>query len=200
MTPEYNELISFPTKDLNFQIGCIRDAVATYFCCILLSHRWDGMEALLHDIQDKNVYELNRLGGIVKLQSFCRITCDARYYWAWMDTCCIDKKSNTKLQELVNSMFIWYYHSVLTIVYLSNVPPSSKPGALSRSIWNKQGWTFQEFVAPKVVIFYQKDWSLYLGDRSLNHKQSPAIMKELEDATGIDVQVLISFHPGMSGT
>jgi hypothetical protein len=50
-----------------------------------------------------------------------------------------------------------------------------------------------------VVIFYQKDWSLYLGDHSPDHKQSPAIMKELEDATGIDAQVLISFHPGMSG-
>jgi hypothetical protein len=55
--------------------------VATYFCCILLSHWWDEMEALLHDIQDKNVYELNGLGGIVKLQSFCRIACDAGYYW-----------------------------------------------------------------------------------------------------------------------
>ncbi|KAG1758270.1 hypothetical protein EDD22DRAFT_911442, partial [Suillus occidentalis] len=30
-------------------------------------------------------------------------------------------------------------HSVLTIVYLSDVPPSSKPGALARSAWNTQG-------------------------------------------------------------
>jgi hypothetical protein len=134
MTPEYNELISFSTKDLNLQMGHIRDAVATYFCCILLSHRWDKMEVLLHDIQDKNVYELNGLGGIVKLQLFCRIAHDAGCYWAWMDTCCINKKSNTELQELVNSMFIWYHHSALTIVYLSDVPPSSEPGALSRSI------------------------------------------------------------------
>ncbi|KAG2362679.1 hypothetical protein BDR07DRAFT_1376328 [Suillus spraguei] len=54
-------------------------------------------------------------------------------------------------------------------------------GALARSVWNKRGWTFQEFVAPKVVIFYQKDWSLYLDDQSFNHKESFAIMKELED-------------------
>jgi hypothetical protein len=156
------------------------------------------MEVLLHDIQDKDVYKLDGLHGITKLQMFCKIARDAGYRWAWMDTCCIDKKSNTELQESVNSMFVWYRHSALTIVYLGDVPPSSKPGALVESSWNKRGWTFQEFVASKVVIFYQKDWSLYLGDRSPNHKESPAIMEELQDATGIDARTLVSFHPGMS--
>jgi hypothetical protein len=198
MSPEYNELISFPTKDSNLRTERIKDVVATYFRCVLLSHKWEETEALLHDIQNKVVYELNGLGGIVKLQSFCKITRDAGYCWAWMDTCCIDKKSNAELQQSVNSMFAWYSHSALTIVYLCDVPPSSQPGALARSVWNKRGWTFQEFVAPKVVIFYQKDWSLYLDDSSPNHKDSPAIMKELEGATGIDTRALISFRPGMS--
>ncbi|KAG2366248.1 hypothetical protein BDR07DRAFT_1396538, partial [Suillus spraguei] len=116
-----------------------------------------------------------------------------------MDTCCIDKRNNTEVQESINSMFVWYRHSALVIVYLCDVPPSSQPGALARSIWNERGWTFQEFVAPRVVIFYQKDWSLYLGDISPNHKESPAILKELEDATGIDAEALVSFRPGMSG-
>ncbi|KAG1793002.1 uncharacterized protein HD556DRAFT_1480511 [Suillus plorans] len=71
-------------------------------------------------------------------------------------------------------------------------------GALARSVWNEHGWTFQEFVAPKVVIFYRKDWTLYLDDRSPNHKESPEIIKELEDATGIDAQTLVTFRPGMS--
>jgi hypothetical protein len=134
----------------------------------------------------------------VKLQSFCKIARNAGYRWAWMDTCCIDKNSNTELQESINSMFVWYRRSALTIVYLCDVPPSSQPGALARSAWNGRGWTFQEFVAPKVVLFYQNDWSLYLNDRSPNHKESPAIMKELEGATGIDAQALVSFRPGMS--
>ncbi|KAG2749101.1 hypothetical protein P692DRAFT_20496396 [Suillus brevipes Sb2] len=185
-------------QDSNLRTERIKDVVARYFRCVLLSHRWEGTEALLHDIQDKVVYELNELGGIAKLQSFCKIVRDAGYLWAWMDTCCIDRRSNTELQESVNSMFVWYHHSALTIVYLCDVPPSSKPGALARSVWNERGWTFQEFVAPKVVIFYQKDWSLYLGDRSPNHKESSAIMKELEGAMGIDARALISFRPGMS--
>jgi tetratricopeptide (TPR) repeat protein len=197
MSLEYKELLSHTTKRSDLQMKRIKDVVATYFRCVLLSHRWEEMEALLHDIQGKIVYELNKIGGIAKLQSFCKIARDAGYYWAWMDTCCIDKKSNSELQESVNSMFVWYRHSALTIVYLCDVPPSSQPGALARSVWNERGWTFQEFVAPKNVIFYQKDWSLYLGDRSPNHKESPAIMKELEDATGIDARALLTFRPGM---
>jgi hypothetical protein len=65
------------------------------------------------------------------------------------------------------------------------------------SVWNSRGWTVQEFLAPKVVLFYQKDWTLYLDDHSSNHKESAAIMRELEDATGINNRALISFHPGM---
>jgi len=57
----------------------------------------------------------------------------------------------------------------------------------------------QEFLAPKVVIFYQSDWTLYLGDRFSNHKASSAIMQELAGATGIDPQALVAFRPVMKG-
>ncbi|KAG2105530.1 uncharacterized protein F5147DRAFT_805761 [Suillus discolor] len=181
-TPEYKELLSSITKRSDLRMERIKEVVAMHFRCVLLSHRWEETEALLHDIQDKVMYELNGLGGI-----------------AWMDTCCIDKSNNVELEEPVNFMFVWYRHSTLTTIHLSDVPPSSQSGALASSVWNERGWAFQKFVAPKVVIFYQKDWSLYLDDRSPNHKRSPAIMKELEGATGIGAQALISFHPGMRG-
>jgi hypothetical protein len=174
----------------------IKRAVELYFRCVMLSHRWGENEPRLRDIQDKDIYEFDPAGSIVKLQSFCRIARDAGHPWAWVDTCCIDQTNNVEVQECVNSMFVWYRHSVLTIVYLSDVPPSSKSGALARSVWNKRGWTVQEFLAPKVVLFYQEDWTLYLDDHSLNHKQSAAIMGELGDATGIDPQALVAFHPG----
>ncbi|KAG2091225.1 uncharacterized protein F5147DRAFT_823321 [Suillus discolor] len=180
-SPEYKELLSSITKRSDLQMERIKEVVAMHFCCVLLSHRWEEAEVMLHHIQNKDVCELKGLGGIMKLQSFCKIARDAGYLWAWMDTCCIDKSNNAELGESLQSMFVWYRHSALTIVYLSDVPPSSQPGALASSVWNEWGWTFQEFVALKVVRFYQKDWSLYLNDRSLNHKESQAIMKELED-------------------
>jgi len=94
-------------------------------------------------------------------------------------------------------MFAWYHHSALTIIYLSDVPPSSKSGAIAKCVWITRGWTVQEFLAPKVVLFYQNDWTLYLDDRSPNHKESAGIMRELEDATGINARALTAFRPGM---
>ncbi|KAG2349765.1 hypothetical protein BDR05DRAFT_252598 [Suillus weaverae] len=196
---EYKELLSLTTKHGNLRKECIEEVVVMYFRRVMLSHRWEGKEPLLHDIQDKVVYKLKPVAGIVKLRSFCEIARDAGYHWAWIDTCCIDKHNNAELQESLNSMFIWYRHSALTIVYLSDVVPLSKPGALARSAWNQRGWTVPEFLASEVVLFYQQDWTLYLDDRSPNHKESTAIMQELEDVTGINPQALVAFRPGMRG-
>ena len=193
----YKELLSSTIKHADLRMEHIDDVVTTYFRCVMLSHRWGENEPRLHDIQDKAVYELDAAGGFMKLQSFCKVARDIGFRWAWIDTCCIDQNNNVELGESVNSMFVWYRHSALTIVYLSDVPPSSKSGALAKSAWNKRGWTVQEFLAPKIVLFYQMDWTLYLDDRSINHKESVMIMQELADATGINAQALVSFRPGM---
>jgi hypothetical protein len=191
---QYEELLSLTIKHTDRRLERIEEAILTYFRYAMLSHRWEGKEPLLHDIRDKIVYRLEPVDGMHKLQSFCRVARDAGCRWAWSDTCCIDKSNNVELQESVNTMFVWYRHSALTIIYLSDV---SRSGALAASAWNERGWTVQEFLAPDVVIFYQKDWSLYLDDRTPNHKESAAIMKELAHATGIDRHALVNFRPGM---
>ncbi|KAG0695824.1 hypothetical protein DFH29DRAFT_1072363 [Suillus ampliporus] len=196
---EYKELLSSTLKSAKLRMNHIQDVVMTYFRCVMLSHRWEGKELLLQDIQDQVVYELNPVGGIAKLQSFCRTTRKVGHRWGWSDTCCIDQTNNVELQKSLNSMFVWYRHSVLTMVYLSDVAPSSKSGALARSTWNTRGWTVPEFLAPKVVLFYQNDWTPYLDAHSPNHKESPVILQELEGATGIDMRALVDFRPGMRG-
>ncbi|KAG2339147.1 hypothetical protein BDR05DRAFT_631425 [Suillus weaverae] len=192
---EYKELLSMMHREP--RIKDIQDVVAKYFGYVMLSHRWEGKEPLLYDIQDRSVYELNSVDGILKLQQFCKTSRDAGYGWAWSDTCCINKNDDVELYKSVNSMFGWYRYSALTVVYLSDVPPSARSGALAGSAWNTRGWTVGEFLAPKVVLFYQTNWTLYLGERSPNHKKSVAIMQELEDASGIDAQNLVAFRPGM---
>jgi hypothetical protein len=194
---EYKELLSCTIKRADFISELTQDVVRTYFRYVMLSHRWQGREAMLSDLQDNLVHEPNPVQGIAKLRSFCNTACDAGYRWAWVDTCCIDQTNNVEVQESVNSMFVWYRRSALTIVYLSDVPPSSRPGALVNSVWNTRGWTVQEFLAPRIVLFYQQDWTLYLNDRSSNHKESVPIMRELVDATGIDARALVAFRPGM---
>ncbi|KAG1795474.1 uncharacterized protein HD556DRAFT_388554 [Suillus plorans] len=194
---EYKELVSSTIAHRDIQMKHVKEVVTTYFQYVMLSHRWEGNEPLLQDIQGKDIYNLNPVGGIKKLQSFCQTVRDFGCRWAWSDTCCIDKSNSVELQESVNSMFVWYHHSRLTVVYLSDVPSSSKPGALAKSAWNTRGWTVQEFLAPNAILFYQQDWTPYLGDRTPNHKDSVAIMQELEDATGIDRRAVAAFRPGM---
>ncbi|KAG2359515.1 hypothetical protein BDR07DRAFT_1378631 [Suillus spraguei] len=195
---EYKELLSSSLLvHVDLRKERIKDVVATYFRCVTLSHRWEGKEPLLQDIKDKAVDELKAAGGITKLQSFCKTAHAAGYHWGWIDSCCIDQANNVELQTSLNSMFAWYQTSALTMVYLSDVPPSSKPGALARSAWNKRGWTVPELLAAKVIRFYQSDWTPYLDDHSPNHKQSVTIMRELEEATGIDAQTVVVFRPGM---
>ncbi|KAG0694178.1 hypothetical protein DFH29DRAFT_336313 [Suillus ampliporus] len=194
---EYQDLLLSAINHRDFETERIKEVVETYFRYVMLSHRWEGTEPLLHDIQDKAVYELKAAGGFVKLQSFCKMARKAEYRWAWVDSCCIDQTNNVEVQTSLDSMFAWYRHSALTAVYLSDVPPSSKPGALAKSAWNTRGWTVPEFLAPNVIRFYQQDWSLYLDDDSPNHKESPKIMDELEEATGIEARALVAFQPGM---
>ncbi|KAG1766605.1 hypothetical protein EV702DRAFT_1282874 [Suillus placidus] len=203
MSMEYKKLVSstITHPDLHMKRFEIKKVVMTYFQYAMLSHRWEGKEPLLQDIQGKDVYdsELDLVGGMTKLRSFCKTARRAGYNWAWSDTCCIDKSNNVELQESVNSMFIWYHHSALTIIYLSDVPPSSKSGALAKSVWNTRGWTIQEFIASKIILFYQNNWTLYLDDYTPNHKESFAIMQELKDVTGIDQPAVVAFRPSMSG-
>ncbi|KAG2345791.1 hypothetical protein BDR05DRAFT_960065 [Suillus weaverae] len=201
MSIEYRELVSSTITHPDLHMKRIETVVMTYLQYAMLSHRWEGKEPLLQDIQGKGVYdsELDMVNGMPKLRSFCKTARDAGCNWAWSDTCCINKSDSVEFQESVTSMFLWYHHSALTIVYLSDVPPSSKSGTLATSAWNTRGWTVQEFIAPKVILFYQNNWTLYLDDHTPNHKESFAIMQELKDATGIDLPAFPAFSPSMSG-
>jgi hypothetical protein len=42
----------------------------------MLSHTWESKEPLLHDIQDKAIYDLDPVGTMVKLQTFCKTARD----------------------------------------------------------------------------------------------------------------------------
>ncbi|KAG1809948.1 uncharacterized protein HD556DRAFT_1316868 [Suillus plorans] len=195
MSPKYSELLLSTMERAEHRTKRIKEVVEPYFHCVTLSHRWEGEEKRLDEIQDRAIYSFDPVGTFVKLQKFCKVVHDLGYHWAWMDTCCIDKRNSAELEESLNSMFVWYRHSALTIVYLSDVRES---GTLEKSDWNRRGWTIQELLAPKAILFYQKDWTPYLGDHSPNHKQSAAIMRELEVATRIDQASLTNFRPSMT--
>ncbi|KAI6148880.1 hypothetical protein BKA82DRAFT_100510, partial [Pisolithus tinctorius] len=73
-------------------------------------------------------------------------------------------------------------HPALTIVYLSDIPDTSSLGS---SEWFRHGWTLQGLLAPKHILFYTHNWSLYKNVHSSNHKTNVIVLDELEEATGI---------------
>ena len=111
------------------------------------------------------------------------------FEWVWIDTCCIDKSSSTELSEAINSMYRWYSSAAICLAYLHDVDDGvdrtkdrGPDWTVPRSNWFTRGWTLQELIAPKHVIFLSRGWSL-LGSKF-------ALASEISLKTGIDVSVL----------
>ncbi|PIL25277.1 hypothetical protein GSI_13166 [Ganoderma sinense ZZ0214-1] len=97
-----------------------------------------------------------------KIQRACEIArCDG-YRYIWIDSCCIDKTSSSKLSEAINSMFNWYRGAQICYAFLVDVPSDedvrAKGSTFRISRWFRRGWTLQELVAPRVVVFLSRDW------------------------------------------
>jgi hypothetical protein len=193
--PIFRELISSMTTQIDH--AHIEREVAEYYRYATFSHKWEDNEPLFENVIRIVVYDLDESLTHDKLQMFCKIVRDSGFYWAWSDTCCISKADHFVLQEALVSMFKWYEGSALTIVLLRDVHSPSKRGDLVRSIWNTRAWTFQEYHASKAVRFYTEDWKLYLNLDIPNHKESPEIISEMEEATRVPARALMALRPGL---
>ncbi|KAI1775282.1 heterokaryon incompatibility protein-domain-containing protein [Hypoxylon cercidicola] len=128
-----------------------------------LSHRWTDDEVTFDDIAD--VRKARRQAGWTKIFDFCKKAHAHGYDYAWVDTCCIDKKSSSELSEAINSMFNWYRGADVCYAYLADYEHGAVPEEqLPKCEWFTRGWTLQELLAPDNVRFYDKMWA-YIGDK-----------------------------------
>jgi hypothetical protein len=192
----FKELVSSMTTRIDYVR--IKREVRQYFRYVMLSHKWEENEPLFQKVIHMAIYDLDNSPTHDKLQTFCNIVRDAGFSWAWSDTCCIDKSDHSVLQEALVTMFKWYQGSAMMIVFLRGVRSPSQRGALARSIWNTRAWTLQEYLAAKVIHFYTEDWTLYLDLELPNHKESPEVISEMEQATGVAAQQLMALRPGLT--
>lgn len=110
--------------------------IAEYLAFAMFSHRWGEREITITDVRERTagIYSIvdaprhlsgkmatDFLDGAKKLQEFCCVAAKCGYRWAWADTCCIDERVYGEKSESLNSMFLWYNNSDLTIVYLGDV-------------------------------------------------------------------------------
>ncbi|TFK78925.1 HET-domain-containing protein [Polyporus arcularius HHB13444] len=158
-------LLSTARAELHFYVS--PEAVQGGYA--ILSHVWDAEEQTLQDLQElrkrcSTTGENPRNLVCEKIKRCCELAESHGFEWVWIDTCCIDKTSSAELSEAINSMFQYYSLAGLCYAYLKDVPtegafagyPVAPPFQQSR--WHTRGWTLQELIAPRTVIFLSCDW------------------------------------------
>lgn len=134
----------------------------------ILSHTWGSDEVTFVDMKKlKHRDEVRQRRGFSKIEGCCARAKEGGYAWAWVDSCCIDKRSSAELSEALNSMFDWYQSAAVCYVYLSDVSNDEDVRqTFKESRWFTRGWTLQELLASRNITFFAKDWSKlgYMGD------------------------------------
>ena len=145
----------------------------------ILSHTWGDAEVTIHRLKQCTTSELDRLEGYKKIKGCCALADREGYRYVWIDTCCIDKSSSEEVSEAINSMYRWYQDAAICYAYLSDVLISDEVSwslkqeqELRESRWFTRGWTLQELLAPRNVVFLDKHWRRFGSKSSLRARIS----------------------------
>ena len=151
----------------------------------ILSHTWEKNEVTF-----RNVVQGEEVPSSVKIDGSCEKAREDQLYYIWIDTICIDKSSSAELSEAINSMFWYYEQAEVCYAYLADVQTDDYP-SLRQSRWFTRGWTLQELLAPRKVVFYHRKWCR-IGRTSPWHSANndDGFDKVISEITGIPVKVL----------
>lgn len=176
----------------------------------ILSHVWiTGKEQSFQQLQALHVVtareawgvRLGRLAGRAapsplakaseKIRECCAFAKARGYRWLWVDTCCIDKTSSAELSEAINSMYQWYAQAGVCYAFLHDVSDEQDPrvrgSQFRQSRWFRRGWTLQELIAPRELVFISKEW------RPFGTKTSLADV--VEEVSGVERAILGHTRP-----
>ncbi|KAK5081690.1 maturation of 5S rRNA [Lithohypha guttulata] len=174
----------------------------------ILSHKWQDEEVTFAEFQHDTKGASRR--GFWKIEKCCQQARVQGLKYAWVDTCCIDKSSSAELSEAINSMFRWYANASQCYVYMVDVisetessvddftiqpweelfpvlgydtPVPVVEAQFCQSEWFRRGWTLQELLAPRDLLFFDHYWT-YLGRKA-------TLTRLIHKATAIDTNVLL---------
>jgi hypothetical protein len=104
---------------------------------------------------------IEKNAGYHKIQRSSLIAARDGLSHIWIDTCCIDKSSSAELSESINAMYRYYANAEICYAYLADIPfenPMREEGGFAASRWFTRGWTLQELIAPRRLVFLSTDW------------------------------------------
>ncbi|OJJ70456.1 hypothetical protein ASPBRDRAFT_83066, partial [Aspergillus brasiliensis CBS 101740] len=150
----------------------------------ILSHTW---------VHDQEVIFEDMLSGtaenkpcFTKLKKTAEQAATDGFEYVWIDNCCIDKRSSAELSEALNSMYAWYQAASICYAYLSDVPTDVRiqdaDSEFARCRWFTRGFTLQELLAPREVVFFSSEWKV-IGRKT-------ELYEVLSTITGIGIQYL----------
>ncbi|KOS18747.1 Vegetative incompatibility protein HET-E-1 [Escovopsis weberi] len=146
----------------------------------ILSHTWGNDEVTMEQMVAGTAD--TKSDGYLKIKNVCKQAVTDGCEYAWIDTCCIDRKDSAELDRAINSMFDWYHRAEICYAHLADVRsiknPDEKGSEFRRSRWFRRGWTLQELLAPTKLDFYSHHWE-YIGPVT-------ALYDTIEGITGIE--------------
>ncbi|KAK5709507.1 hypothetical protein LTR17_019734 [Elasticomyces elasticus] len=174
----------------------------------ILSHCWSQDREdpeVTHQAYLSKSYDANG-AGYQKILRCCKLSKEQGLEYTWIDTCCVDKTSSAELSETINSMFQWYWDSAECYVFMNDMVADTLPevegidkeghweqGLQSADVndvygfvddrWFSRCWTLQELLAPRSVLFYNRN-ARFLGTKS-------DLAPILAYATGIHTRVIM---------
>ena len=156
----------------------------------ILSHTWIKNEEITYqDIQSGNPRQIS---GWEKVKACCKRAIEDGFDYCWVDTCCINKTSSAELSEAINSMFQWYADAEVCYAFLTDVDSMVDTDEFESSRWFSRGWTLQELLAPRKVIFFSREWKP-IGTRETLKARISRTTKIHEDALTGDVSEIRKF-------
>ncbi|KAJ5822355.1 Heterokaryon incompatibility [Penicillium robsamsonii] len=100
--------------------------------------------------------------GWEKIVGFCNLARRKKYQYAWMDTCCIDKSNPQETKRSIHGMWEFYTHAAVCYAYIQEVDMSNEKRrsdeAFNSAKWFNRGWTLQELLAPKKLLYVDRNW------------------------------------------
>ncbi|KAK8859474.1 Vegetative incompatibility protein HET-E-1 [Apiospora arundinis] len=116
------------------------------------------------------------LSGNDTIKSFCERTKERGIDYAWMNPCSIDQSSSTGHLEAIDPISQWHRRTAIWCIYLENLSQPEQSDIterLERIQWFTRGWNFQEYFAPPLVLFFDRDWRIF------SEKQSSTLLNNL---------------------
>jgi len=188
----------------------------------ILSHRWiEEKEVTFHEFlnaRGPDRDEMKKKSGYQKILQACLKAQNDNIDFIWVDTCCIDKADHGQVAQDVKSMFAYYENSVVCYAYLVDVyrwdcgPDSPhyreqwRKWMFEDSEWFQRGWTLQELLAPKQVVFFGHDWKKIGTRAELKEIISsvtaipPNLLEGKISVRDVDVRTRMSWAMGRSTT